>query len=103
MADYDFGLRLRAAGGQVILAPGYVGECATNSLIGRSEMAGLSLREHWRRLTSVKEQPPAERAAFYRRHAGRLWMVFFALPYLHSPIMILKRFIARYILSGRIK
>ena len=103
MADYDFGLRLRAAGGRVALAPGYAGECSTNSLIGRSEQAGLSHRERWRRLTGVKEQPPAERAALYRRHGGWLWPLYFALPYLRVWLESAAGFLTKRLIPRRAK
>lgn len=80
-ADYDFGLRLRAAGGRVVLARGYAGRCRPNPASGTSAETNLALSERWRRLTNVKEQPPRERAVYYRRHAGALWPLFWALPY----------------------
>jgi GT2 family glycosyltransferase len=80
-ADYDFGLRLRARGGRVFLAPHYLGECDTNPISKRSSAANLSFAERWRRLTSIKEQPLRERAIYYRKHAGLLWPVWWALPY----------------------
>ena len=101
MADYDFGLRLRAAGGRVVLAPGYSGECTTNLLKRRSEQAGLPLRERWRRLTGVKEQPPAERAAFYRRHGGWLWPLYFALPYVRVWFESAARFLNKCLIPRR--
>lgn len=86
MADYDFGLRLRRAGGRIVLAPGYVGECHVNPVTSKSLQSGLQFRERWRRLTGVKEQPLAERAAYFRRHGGWLWPLFFSLPYLRAWI-----------------
>lgn len=90
-ADYDFGLRLRAAGGKVALAPGYVGECDTNPLSGTSAASNISFAERWRRLTSVKEQRPSERAIYYRRHAGPLWPLFWVAPYARILLQALVR------------
>lgn len=81
-ADYDFGLRLRSAGGRVLLAPNFLGECNKNPIKGTSDEPGLSVRERWKRLTSIKEQPPRERAIYYRAHAGLLWPLFWVLPYI---------------------
>lgn len=81
-ADYDFGLRLKAAGGRIVLTPGYIGECSTNPVTGTSEEPGILFRERWRRLTSIKEQPPRQRALYYRRHGGWIWPIFWMLPYL---------------------
>lgn len=81
-ADYDFGLRLCADGGRVVLAPGYVGECNTNPLSRTSAASHLSFSERWRRLTGLKEQPPRERAIYYRRHGGFFWPVLWVGPYI---------------------
>ena len=80
-ADYDYGLRLRAKGGRVILASNYIGECSLNSIKGTSSEPGISFRERWHRLTSIKEQPPRQRALYFMRHAGWMWPLFWLLPY----------------------
>lgn len=99
-ADYDFGLRLRAAGGRVVLAPGYMGNCRRNEMEGTSVEGNLEIAERWRRLTSVKEQPPRERAIYYRRHAGILWPVFWVLPYARVALESVVQFIGRW---GRVR
>jgi len=81
-ADYDYGLRLRQQGGRVVLAAGYMGECSLNSIKGTSAEPGISFRERWHRLTSIKEQPPRQRALYYRRHGGWMWPIFWILPYI---------------------
>jgi len=81
-ADYDFGLRLREKGGRVVLAAGFIGECGKNSTKGTSNEPGISFKERWDRLTSIKEQSPGQRALYYRRHSGLLWPIFWILPYL---------------------
>lgn len=83
-ADFDFGLRLRRAGGRVVVAPGYVGECRRNPVEGTSEESDISLSERWRRVTSVKEHALRERAVYCRRHAGRLWPLIWLVPYLRA-------------------
>ena len=89
-ADYDFGLRLRAKGGRIVLAAGYVGECSTNPTKDTSDESGLSLKERWRYLTSIKEQSPRERALYYKRHAGLLWPLFWVLPYIRVCLGVKK-------------
>ena len=85
-ADYDFGLRLRAAGGRIVLAPGYMGECSRRELsnIPHGGSLSFSFAERWRRLTSVKMQPPRQRAVYCRRHAGIFWPMFWVLPYVRE-------------------
>jgi GT2 family glycosyltransferase len=81
-ADFDFGLRLRQAGGRVVLAQDYMGECATNSTKGTSAEPGISFKKRWNRLISIKEQPPRQRALYYKKHAGLLWPLLWVLPYI---------------------
>ena len=85
-ADYDYGLRLRGIGGRVVLAAGYMGECSLNSIRGTSSELGISYRERWHRLTSIKEQPPRQRALYYKRHAGWMWPLFWLLPYVRIMV-----------------
>lgn len=85
-ADYDYGLRLREKGGRVILATGYMGECSINSVKGTSAEPGIPFKERWRRLTSIKEQSPRQRALYYKRHAGWLWPLFWIMPYIRVSL-----------------
>lgn len=85
-ADYDFGLRLRKQGGRVVMAPGVIGRCERHDLNKQSLKPGLSFSERWQRLTSVKEQPPKERAIYFRRHGGILWPVLWAIPYVRAAV-----------------
>ncbi|MCC5888297.1 MAG: glycosyltransferase family 2 protein [Gammaproteobacteria bacterium] len=80
-ADFDYGLRLRRAGGEVRLAPHYVGACSRNEVTGSSADPKLPAGERWARLLSIREENPAQRARYYRRHGGVLWPLFWALPY----------------------
>lgn len=81
-ADFDYGLRLRKAGGEVWLAPGCVGVCSRNEVTGSSADPNLGVMQRWRQLLSVKEHHPGQRARYYRRHGGPLWPFYWALPYL---------------------
>lgn len=81
-ADFDYGLRLRAAGGQVWLAPESVGGCSRNEATGSSSDHKLPLTQRWRQLLSIKEHHPGQRALYYRRHGGVLWPLYWALPYI---------------------
>lgn len=80
-ADFDYGLRLRKAGGQVWLAPECIGTCSRNEPTGSSADRNLRLAQRWNRLLSIKEHHPGQRARYYRRHGGVLWPLFWALPY----------------------
>jgi GT2 family glycosyltransferase len=79
--DYDFGLRLRKAGGQVWQAPGHQGYCKRNSLAGTSKDSSLTLLTRLRHLLGVKECPLHQRAVYAVRHAGVMAPVVFLSPY----------------------
>lgn len=88
MGDHDYGLRARAAGCSVWIAPGTVGTCASNpaSPVGKEPFL-----HEWRRLWSVKELRPGPWAVFSRRWAGRLWPVYWASPYLRGAVRLLRQ------------
>jgi GT2 family glycosyltransferase len=93
MGDHDYGLRARAAGCSVWIAPGTVATCATNPPRHPGEEPFL---QEWRRLWSVKELLPGPWAVFSRRWAGRLWPVYWLSPYLRGGLrLLLERWRAR--------
>ena len=78
MGDFDYGLRARAAGCSVWIAPGTVGTCASHPKRRPGEQAlGDELRQLW----SIKELTPRSWAIFCRRWAGRLWPLYWLSPY----------------------
>lgn len=81
MGDHDYALRARALGVGVWLAAGVHATCPVNSAQGGFNDAALSLRQRWRHMMSRKGLPWRSWARFTRRHAGPLWWVFFAWPY----------------------
>jgi GT2 family glycosyltransferase len=87
MGDYDYGLRARAAGCSVWIAPGIVGTCAPNPARRPGEEPFL---QEWRRLWSTKELLPGPWAVFSRRWAGRLWPVYWLSPYLRAGFRLLR-------------
>jgi GT2 family glycosyltransferase len=78
MGDYDYGLRARAAGCSVWIAPGTIGTCASHR--ERSPWQQPLLKE-LRRLWSVKELSPRPWMVFARRWGGALWPVYWFSPY----------------------
>lgn len=79
MGDFDYGLRARAAGCSIWLAPGTVGTCPPNP---GPQLDGRPLRDQLRTLVGVKGLPPADWRTFARRWAGPAWPVYWASPYL---------------------
>jgi GT2 family glycosyltransferase len=84
MGDFDYGLRARAAGCSVWVAPGTVGTCA-HPTSGPGERARV---DDLRRLWSVKELKPGPWAVYSRRHAGRLWPLYWLSPYARRATQI---------------
>lgn len=81
MGDFDYGLRARAAGFEVLLAPGTVGTCAANAPSG-DRTVGQEL-DH---LRGPKGLPPREWRVFAQRWAGPLWPLYFASPYVRRLV-----------------
>jgi len=81
-ADFEYGLKLRKAGGKVIVAGQHIGRCDLNSassiLPEHSEKIGKSLQQ----LFDQKREPFRQRFNYYRHHGGWLWPVFWISPYL---------------------
>ena len=79
MGDFDYGLRARAAGCSIVVAPGTVGTCADHPPRRTDEQP---LTDELMRLGSLKELWPASWATFTRRHAGPFWPAYFLSPYI---------------------
>jgi GT2 family glycosyltransferase len=87
MGDHDYGLRARAAGCSVWIAPGTLGTCAPNLRRPPGEEPFL---QEWQRVWSTKELLPGPWAVFSRRWAGRLWPVYWLSPYLRAGFRLLR-------------
>lgn len=75
-ADFDYGLRVAAAGFRNLVLPGYLGEIATNPTV-RARSMRESLRFYEHRLGF----PYGDRKRLLRRHGGRSWPLQLAMPY----------------------
>jgi len=81
MGDFDYGLRARAAGCSLWVAPGFYGSCSRNALAGTWMDSSLPLGRRWKDIMSPKGLPPREWRVYCRRHAGPLWRIYWVLPY----------------------
>jgi GT2 family glycosyltransferase len=98
MGDLDYGLRATAAGCEVWVAPGVVGECASHPE-RRTDVQ--SLVNELRRLWSVKELAPRPWFVFTRRWAGPLWFLYWLSPYVRRSLgLILQRTRLRATVAG---
>lgn len=85
MGDFDYGLRAKAAGASIYVAPGTIGTCAPHPARRSSDKP---LMEELRRLVSVKELPTGPWMAFAKRYGGALWFIYFASPYVRRSIRL---------------
>lgn len=76
-ADDDYGLRAKAVGIPLWLAPGSVGMCERQA----SPRPSRSLRERWARLQSPKGLPLDAQIRYLRRHGGREWPLYLVWSY----------------------
>jgi glycosyltransferase involved in cell wall biosynthesis len=83
-ADFDYGLRVRKAGGRVVLTPATVGTCSENTSFAARTQAAGTLRERLRVLGDVKGRPWRSEVRYLRRHGSVWWPVVFAIPYLKA-------------------
>jgi GT2 family glycosyltransferase len=81
MGDVDYGLRARRLGVPLWLAPGVCGHCAPNPVTGGFRDRSLPLARRWRAMLAPKGLPWRSWLRLTRRHAGPLWPLFFAWPY----------------------
>lgn len=77
--DIDYGLTARAAGFEVVQAPGTLGLCSRNPPSRARTLPTLG--ERWRAFTAMKELPPRVWWRACRRHGGVLGPVRFVAPY----------------------
>lgn len=87
MADMDYGLRAVEDGVPVWVAPGFAGRCIIDHTVaGSFKDKSLPLARRWRLLTSPKGLPFAAWWLMCRRHAGVLWPIHFAWPYVSTML-----------------
>lgn len=84
MGDTDYALRARALGVRIFVAPGTVGWCERNGVAGTYLDGALPRRARWAAILGRKGLPWRSWLRFTRRHAGWLWPVYFAKPYLKA-------------------
>lgn len=81
MGDIDYGLRASKAGFPLMVLPGFIGTCSHNPVDNTFMDSRLSRRLRWSKITSLKGLPPKQWFVLVRRHAGLLWPLLFAWPY----------------------
>jgi GT2 family glycosyltransferase len=86
LGDLDYGLRARQQGCSIWIAPGTIGTCSQNLIDGSWADTELPLLDRLRKVTQIKGFPLRPWTVFCRRHSGRLWFMYWLLPYLRAVI-----------------
>ncbi|MFJ5759266.1 glycosyltransferase family 2 protein [Neobacillus sp. NPDC093182] len=82
MADYDYSIRIRKSGGQIVVASDYVGTCSRNSIIGTWQDVSIPLMKRYELLHN-RTARPAKSYAFYCKVAyGKTWWYWFCIQYI---------------------
>jgi GT2 family glycosyltransferase len=81
-ADFEYGLKLRKAGGVVLVAGQHIGYCDLNPASRALPQHSDTLRESLQLLFNNKREPFSQRLNYYRRHGGWLWPMWFVAPYI---------------------
>jgi GT2 family glycosyltransferase len=89
-ADMDFGLRLRKAGGTIWLTKKSIGWCSRNESQQLDTSKKRSIKESFKHITSVKNEPMAVRFLYYRVHGGPLWFILFLSIYFRIILRALR-------------
>lgn len=82
MGDTDYALRARQMGFEVWVGAGIYGTCGDNPITGTYRDASQPLARRWQQMMGRKGLPWRSWLVLTRRHAGPLWIAYFAWPYL---------------------
>ena len=94
-ADFEYGIKLRRAGGQVLVAPRHIGRCEINPASLVSPTDATNLRAAIKMLLDPKREPIGQRFQMYRMHGGWLWPLLFISPYVTIWLHPLRRWMKR--------
>ena len=83
MGDTDYGFRARKAGFDIWVMPGFAGACKKNPPEGEWVDRNVPLSRRLRKMVEPKALPLWPWAVYTWRHAGLLWPLVWAWPYLN--------------------
>jgi putative methyltransferase (TIGR04325 family) len=81
MGDFDYGLRARARGFPIWIAPGFFGTCQRGP---NNKELDFGVGREFNSILSRKNLPLRAWAVYARRHAGLFWPAYWAWPYIKA-------------------
>jgi len=93
--DYEYALRANKRNVTTWIAPGFVGECAKNSLRNTWKDSSVPLLQRYKMIFGVKGQPPGPRLIYYSKHGGPFSFALYPLVYLRPVADFLKKMFFR--------
>lgn len=90
-ADFDYGLRARQLGFEVLLAPGFFGQTARNSAEGTFRDPNVVRKKRFNALVGKKGFPPFERLHYLATHGTTIWPIQWLGFYAYWALRILAR------------
>lgn len=94
--DFDYGLRARKLGVEMLVTAGTIGCCPRRTSRQRWRDATLGWRQRWAEVTGPKGLPPRQMLVYARRHGGPMWWAFWCMPYLRALLMPTRRRTVRW-------
>jgi len=91
LGDFDYGLRVARAGYDLLVCPGFVGQCSVGTDRGDMPVSFRSMRIAWKSTTGPKTFPPVAWRTFPQRYAGPFWVLYWLKPYANAPFLGLLR------------
>jgi GT2 family glycosyltransferase len=91
LGDFDYGLRAARAGYDLLVCPGFVGQCSGGTDRGDMPVSFRSLRMAWKSITGPKALPPVAWRTFTQRYAGPFWILYWLKPYANALFLGLLR------------
>jgi GT2 family glycosyltransferase len=85
-ADFDYGLRARSLGFEIVVAGAAVGECRRDFDAARWRDPSLPLVARYRLMLGRKGVPIASSVRYLRRHGSALWPVYLAATYVKVAV-----------------
>ncbi len=81
MGDFDYGLRAKKLGYDILIAPKHIGQCNRNSERGTFNDNTLTSLTRMKHMLSIKGMPLKAWLVFTFRHTGLFWPIYFIWPY----------------------